>query len=141
MHEQVIIGIWCTHCDRKYLNWCTPFGPYSQCVHFMKSNKLPNNDCPFSRKKHGTHTISVMPNVGFTLCPRYFSIMKMIKDYQKAYLFISIKCRRPWKNGTGAIFSMLNPRPITASKWPDTDFIIPLISYLFALQKIKLNNN
>ncbi len=20
-----------THCGRKYLNWCTPFGPYSQC--------------------------------------------------------------------------------------------------------------
>ncbi len=30
MHEQGTIGIWCTHCGRKYLNWCTPFRPYSQ---------------------------------------------------------------------------------------------------------------
>ena len=32
MHEQSTIGIWCTYCGRKYLKWCTPFGPYSQCV-------------------------------------------------------------------------------------------------------------
>ena len=30
MHEQATIGIWCKHCGRKYLNWCMPFGPYSQ---------------------------------------------------------------------------------------------------------------
>ena len=23
---------WCMHCGRKYLNWCMPFGPYSQWV-------------------------------------------------------------------------------------------------------------
>ena len=28
-HEQATIGIWCTLCGRKYLNWCMPFGPYS----------------------------------------------------------------------------------------------------------------
>ena len=30
MHEQTTIGIWCTHCGRKDLNWCTPFRVYSQ---------------------------------------------------------------------------------------------------------------
>ncbi len=29
VHEQTTIGIWCTHCGRKYLNWCMPFGPCS----------------------------------------------------------------------------------------------------------------
>ena len=31
MHEQVTIGIWYTHCGRKDLNWCMPFGVYGQC--------------------------------------------------------------------------------------------------------------
>ncbi len=30
MHEQATIGIWCTNCGRKHLNWCTTFGSYSQ---------------------------------------------------------------------------------------------------------------
>ncbi len=30
MHEQTTIGIWCMHCGRKDLNWCAPFGVYSQ---------------------------------------------------------------------------------------------------------------
>ncbi len=30
MHEHATIEIWCTHCGRKDLNWCMPFGVYSQ---------------------------------------------------------------------------------------------------------------
>ncbi len=30
MHEQATIGIWCTHCGRKNLNWCPHFGVYCQ---------------------------------------------------------------------------------------------------------------
>ncbi len=30
-------GIWCMHCGRKYLNWCTPFWPYSQWIGLLKS--------------------------------------------------------------------------------------------------------
>ncbi len=37
MHEQVTIGIWCTHCGRKDLTWCTPFGVYSEWFMFIKT--------------------------------------------------------------------------------------------------------
>ncbi len=33
-------GIWCMHCGRKYLNWCTPFWPYSQCIELREPPKI-----------------------------------------------------------------------------------------------------